>query len=52
VENYRLARVLLTEARARRIAGAHGFWFLLNAAARARRRAPTETRTPVQPGLF
>lgn len=51
-ERYRLVRVLLSEARARRIAGKFGFWFLMGAANRARRRATTPAEPPMQADLF
>ena len=42
-----VARVLLTECRARR--NGHGFWFAFNAAQRARLRAAATTPLPVPP---
>lgn len=46
-----VARVLLTECRARR--NGHGFWFAFNAAQRARRRASTpRPARPAQRDLF
>lgn len=51
-ERYRLVRVLLSEARARRIAGKFGFWFLMGAANRARRRATNPAEPPMQADLF
>lgn len=42
-----VARVLLTECRARR--NGHGFWFVFNAAQRARMRASAPTPLPTLP---
>ncbi len=42
-----VARVLLTECRARR--NGHGFWFAFNAAQRARMRAAAPAPLPAQP---
>jgi hypothetical protein len=50
------ARVLIGEARARRLAG-HGFWCMFRMAQSARRRAaalpcPAQPAFPIQPELF
>ena len=42
-----VARVLLTECRARR--SGHGFWFAFNAAQRARKRATAPAPLPAPP---
>jgi len=42
-----VARVLLTECRARR--NGHGFWFVFNAAQRARMRATAPAPLPAPP---
>lgn len=51
------ARVLINEARARRISEGQGFWCFFDMAQSARRRAdapqvPAPTRLPIQPELF
>jgi len=51
------ARVLINEARARRIGNGQGFWCFLNSAQSARLRAaaaprPAPPALPIQPELF
>ncbi|WP_312710458.1 hypothetical protein [Stenotrophomonas sp.] len=51
------ARVLIKEARVRRIGNGHGFWCFFNTAQAARRRAASSTppalpALPIQPELF
>ncbi len=51
------ARVLISEARVRRVADGHGFWCFFNSAQSARFRAATLPKAapsvlPIQPELF
>lgn len=44
------ARVLISEARVRRISNGHGFWCFFNSAQSARRRASAERQSPPMAG--